>query len=449
LKVPEIPPKVNDEDILKVADKIFRPELRDFVDRADRDYLHWDKLRHMPPAGITPETAWTVLKLSRRPFFVSLPLKDKHGTPFLYWVPTHAQPLLHEIDRHGDRLVTDSKTNSYNLESMRARAIFSSLIEEAIATSQIEGAVTTRQVAKQMLVSKRKPRNRSEQMIINSYQTMEFIKNNLDRPLTIDFLFDIQESITQNTLDEPTGAGRFRTREDNISVFDTSNGEVIFVPPPAEQLAERMRTFFDFVNAGSHDPFLHPLVKASIIHFWFAYEHPFIDGNGRTARALFYWYMLKQKYWLFEFLTISKSIIAAPSQYYRAFLYSETDDNDLTYFIMYQLKVTQNAMAKMREYLARQIEKQGQTGAVLRNLPNLNERQLATVEYALEHNDAIFTFLEYQRQHNVTYITARTDLLELLERGLLQETKMGRQRAFLPSHGLENLITKSKKPSKK
>jgi Fic family protein len=60
------------------------------------------------------------------------------------------------------------------------------------------------------------------------------------------------------------------------------------------------------------------------------YEHPFEDGNGRTARALFYWSMLNQGFWLTEFLTVSKILRKAPAKYARSFLYTEQDSNDLT-----------------------------------------------------------------------------------------------------------------------
>ena len=224
---------------------------------------------------------------------------------------------------------------------MRDRLIVSSLMEEAIATSQIEGAVTTRKVAKEMLRTSRKPKNRSEQMIVNSYRTIQLLLDRLDRPLSVDLLFEIQENMTRDTLDDPSGAGRFRRPDEPISIVDTRDEEVVFTPPPADQLPERLARLVGFANQLSGgDSFIHPLVKATILHFWLAYEHPFIDGNGRTARSLLYWFMLKSGYWLFEFLTISRAILASPARYYRSFLYSEEDDNDLTYSIVYQMGAT-------------------------------------------------------------------------------------------------------------
>src|SRR4030066_321712 len=104
-------------------------------------------------------------------------------------------------------------------------------------------------------------------------------------------------------------AGRFRTEKDSIVVVDESDGQTLHVPPPARELPERMEKFLAFANDKGSEPFVHPVVRAVLLHFWLAYEHPYVDGNGRTARAVFYWYMLTQNYWLFEYLSISRILL--------------------------------------------------------------------------------------------------------------------------------------------
>ena len=191
---------------------------------------------------------------------------------------------------------------------MKERVLIDSLMDEAIATSQIEGAATTRKVAKDLLRTGRKPRNKSEQMVANGYRTIRLLRERIEKPLTIDLLHEIQESMTRDTLDNPSDAGHFRSEDDDVRVVDERDGQLIFTPPPADKLAERLQLLTEFANdTPKSEPFIHPLVRASILHFWLAYEHPYVDGNGRTARALFYWSMLKSGYWLFEFLTICAS----------------------------------------------------------------------------------------------------------------------------------------------
>ena len=88
-----------------------------------------------------------------------------------------------------------------------------------------------------------------------------------------------------------------------------------------------------------------------------AWIHPFTDGNGRTARSLVYWYMLKKDYWMTEFLSISRVIYKNKKRYERTFLYTEADGMDMTYFILHNLKVMKKAYEELKTYLARTLEK--------------------------------------------------------------------------------------------
>jgi Fic family protein len=63
---------------------------------------------------------------------------------------------------------------------------------------------------------------------------------------------------------------------------------VFHTPPPAAELPARLEAMCDFANSKTPDTFIHPVVRGIFLHFWLAYDHPFVDGNGRTARALFY-----------------------------------------------------------------------------------------------------------------------------------------------------------------
>lgn len=274
------------------------------------EYLHWDKLRyHTPPEGLSLEEWWLGLKIRRSPLS-NIPLKGTSDRRFGY---TLAQPMLerlHEIDMGAGGIIQmpEQITNP----NTKDRYYINSLIEEAITSSQIEGAATTRPVAKEMIRSGRKPSDRSEQMILNNFLTMRRLGELKDNPLTKELVFEIHRLITENTLDDPSAAGRFRREDENVVVNDMY-GEVYHEPPPAGQLGGRMKAMCDFGNAKTPSGFVHPVLRSIILHFWLAYDHPFIDGNGRTARALFYWSMLHHGYWLCEFISISPIILKAPA----------------------------------------------------------------------------------------------------------------------------------------
>ncbi len=410
-------------------------------------YLHWDKLRHLPaPEGISSEQWWAGIKLARRNLYQPLPLLDKRKQPFHYCIPDIILRELQWLDRHaaGSIQAKEAITNPQTRNTYLIR----SLIEEAINSSQLEGASTTRNVAKEMIRQNRKPRDKSEQMILNNYQAMEFIREIKEEQLTPSIVFELQRIVTQNTLDDETMAGRFRSDIDDIYVVDNQSQTILHMPPLVDELPERLNNLCDFANNSGYaksNTFLHPVVKAIILHFMLAYDHPFCDGNGRTARALFYWAMAKQGYWLTEFVSISKVIKRAPAQYGKAFLYTETDDNDITYFIIHQLQVIDQAIEALHVFLDEKA--QGINAAELLLQTNdrlrgkLNFRQVALLRHALKHPRFAYVVQEHQQSHGVSYDVARKDLLEMAdELKLLVKTKQGKRYLFVVPPDFEDRI---------
>jgi Fic family protein len=196
-----------------------------------------------------------------------------------------------------------------------------------------------------------------------------------------------------------------------------------------------------FANDQPTEGFLHPVIRSILLHFWLAYDHPFEDGNGRTARAIFYWSMLKHGYWLTEFLSISTILKRAPGQYARAFLYTETDGLDTTYFVLNQLKVICGAISELHAYLARKARQVRETEKLLRQA-DLNHRQVALLSHALRHPDAEYTFHSHQTSHGVVYQSARTDLLDLELRGLLERRTVGQRFVFRPVPDLSERLAR-------
>lgn len=430
MKVPEKAP-----DWAEILMRCISPDLAtktfDIVRKANSEYLYWDDFKYQPmPEGVTPESAWAMLKTARLFHTISFSLTDSKGRSFGYWLPDCVHREIHYIDQQagGAILIEDPSVHSEE----KRRYMIRSLVDEAISSSEIEGAVTTRVVAKEMLRTGRTPRDRSEQMIYNNYRSMQMLKNHLSEPLTIELIQKIHASMTENTLEVPSWAGRFRMPEDEeIHVFD-SDGQILHVPPKAADVLASMENLCNYANGDREDEFVNPIIKGILIHFWLAYVHPFMDGNGRTARALFYWYMLKHNYWLFEYLSVSTAILSARSQYYRAFLYSEMDDNDATYFIMYNLKAIHKALEILNAYIERKQKEKKNAYRFAVKYPALNLRQRALLASALEKPQEIYTITTHANVHGVTYQTARTDLLALKDMGLLDMRKEGKKFMFRP-----------------
>lgn len=440
MKKPKVPPPfqdllngINSERFAAVCASVRGPLV-------NCKYLHWDELQHLaPPTGVSHRNWWLGLKMSRRSQCSTVPLRDTAGAPFLYSLADPIPADLHNIDRGAGGFI-EMPEQITNPES-KDRYYVNSLIEEAITSSQLEGAATTRTVAKKMIRSGRQPRDRSERMILNNFRTMKRICELKTQPLTPELVCDIHRLVTDQTLDEPSAAGRPRNEKENV-VVDDMYGQVYHEPPPASQLEERMAAMCDFANGAPKGTFVHPAIRSIILHFWLAYDHPFIDGNGRTARALFYWSMLHHGYWLCEYISISHIIRKGPMRYERAFLYTESDDNDLTYFILYHLELLRRAVRELHNYIGRKTEELRRLESELRGMTELNHRQRDLIGHALRHPNQSYTFHAHQVSHNVVYETARRDLMDLAERGLLIQTKAGRVWRFTPAPDLEQKLAR-------
>ncbi|MEJ7892684.1 MAG: Fic family protein [Solirubrobacteraceae bacterium] len=402
--------------------------------RAKREYLHWDKLRHLePPENLSSREWWLKIKLDRSSDSRPLPLQDGAAEAFGYTLPDQILRRLHFVDQRCSGEIAMEEVVADD-EAAKQHYLVNSLMEESIRSSQLEGASTSRRVAKELLTTGRAPRDRSERMILNNYRAMQFMRESVGDRLTPEAVLSLQRVLTEGTLDDPNAAGRLQTPDDDrVAVFARNDGELLHRPPPASELPVRLDLMCEFANqADDHEPFIHPVVRAVILHFWLAYDHPFEDGNGRTARALFYWLMRTRGYWLAEYLSISRILRGAPAQYVRAFLLSETDGNDLTYFLDYHLEVVEKAVDELHRYLKRKTTEIRTVERLLRGAPEFNHRQLALLSDAIRHPERSYTFGEHAGVHGVTHETARTDISALADRALFERRRVGRRLIFSP-----------------
>lgn len=419
------------------------PDIRRLVEQANNEGWNWEECGYrLGTTGLSHRGLWALVKLSRAHDRQVIPVKDARGRPFSFRLPPAAHRILHRIDTQLGGTV-DSAFPQLDSEPDRQRYLIRSLLEEAIASSQIEGAAVTREVAKEMLLTGRPPRNRDERMILNNYRTIQMLNGRRNEPLTPALLLEIQRHLTEDSIDKTDAVGRFRRPDEKVVVWDDEDQQAVHVPPPAEELPNRLEALCAFANEKDDSepgaPFVHPAVRAILLHFWLAYDHPFVDGNGRTARGLFYWSMLRQGYWLVEYLTISSIIRQQPKQYGRAFLNTEVDENDLTYFVLYHLRVIERSMDAFREYLDRKIQERRRLARAV--LPALfNPRQQALLVKAQSAPETRFTYESHARAHGVTLATARSDLLSLEAKGLLRGNRAGRRFEFLAVPDLEERL---------
>ncbi|MCV6631154.1 MAG: Fic family protein [Flavobacteriaceae bacterium] len=405
----------------KLIDDYFDKTYSGFLKTSDDKYYYWDELKHRKKIPYNdPLKAWSLIKLHRRGNYKRL----KFGIEeFNYCLTDNIQENLHEFDL---KLIGGLYRNPIT-PFHRAEYLKNSILEEAIASSQMEGAATTTKVAFEMLKSGRKPRDESEQMIFNNLRSIKLITEEIDKPLDFTLIIELHKTMTANTSAEYC-AGDFRKKQ--IFVQDHVDGEIAHRPPEVKFVDKYMTDLCEFAN--SDKPFIHPIIKASIIHFLIGYIHPFMDGNGRTARALFYWFLVKKEYSLIKNISISRAILNSRIQYDKAFLKTENDNNDITYFINYSIKslrVAFESLIKYRDKKKKDIEQANLVSyKILDN--GLNKRQADLVGYLYIKEKGKVNIASYSKKHEIVRQTARKDLNELVNIGLINEVKDGRSVVF-------------------
>lgn len=430
-------PKIEEKNRVEAIQMLIDNDLREVFQKIDREYLYWDKVKYSAPENIDKHTLWHAVKIQRQ---LNSQTVRFGKYVFHFTITKNMLALLHAFDMDlggnlGTKTIIPASDKSYYL--------ISSIMEEAIASSQMEGASTTRRIAKDMLRKQLKPINKSQQMIVNNYDTITKISNDFNKDFSMEDLLDIHRSISKSTLDNSEDEGVFR-KNDDIYVVDSITGSVAHTPPSYNEIIDMIVDLCEFANNDNNDNFIHPIIKGIIIHFILAYIHPFVDGNGRTARSLFYWYMIKKGYWLTEYLSISRIIYTNKKSYEKAFLYTENDDNDLSYFIQYHLNVMKKAFEDLKKYLQRKIDEQQNVHRFIGVL-NTNDRQRYVFKVIMENKHIIITPKELASQFDVTTRTARTDLQELVKMGYLKITNINKRAlGYIKSDEFEGLIKRNK-----
>ena len=409
------------DNIDTVMNLIHDPNLQTLYKKIEDEYLYWDKVKYLTPKGVDPQLFWGAVKMKRQ---MQLQTIRFGKYTFSFMITPLMQSLLHEFD-----LKMGGSLSANGVISPRDRQIYlvNSIMEEAIASSQMEGASTTRKVAKDMLRKELRPKNKSQQMIVNNYATIKQLVEEKGQVLDLNMLLDIHRSITTNTLDNPEDEGRLR-QTDDIYVIDAITGSVAHTPPSHTEIEELLHDLFAFASDKDKSNFIHPIIKGIILHFMLAWIHPFVDGNGRTARSLVYWYMLKKDYWMTEYLSISRVIYKNKKRYERMFLYTEADHMNMTYFILHNLQVMKKAYEDLKTYLSIKMEERN---SVLQycDIEGINERQMQILKIINDTPSLVLSSLEVSNRFGVSDKTARTDLKVLTELGYLKRIAINKKQS--------------------
>lgn len=412
-------------------------------------YLHYDQLKRRIRDPEKLLSFWQHIVMARRISATQLPLLHirTSNSSARYCIPRiNVTALIQKSCSVVDRLTSSAaQTERYEKFDAADYLMDELTLAEAIASSQLEGAATTSRVALEMLKVGRMPRDEGEKMIMGNFRMMNYVSERGNAPFSVEEIQTLHRVAIEGISDDKYLPGQLRTVSDNVVVAD-HQGNVIHTPPDADRLPEALERLCTFINTphetAEDETYLHPLVKACIIHFMIGYLHPFKDGNGRTARALFYWYMLKCGYTAFRYISISKLLKNAPAKYVRAYLYSETDEMDLTYFVNYQCEIVSRAVEEYLDFIQQFIHTRVELRAWLYDsgiFSQINARQRDLAAIAINQPGILFTAAEVCARMGVSENTAREDLKKLTALGLMKAMKEGKGNVYLSPRNMHEL----------
>ena len=337
-----------------------------------------------------------------------LPLAD-FSSDELFYLPNLAQ-----ISTNGMKqlLSVPASNQSFGLQAMT---------EEIHATFQIESIRSSRNSIRHIL-NGYAPRNEEESRIYG-------MKRGLD------FIADRQNAITEENLHQlyQISSGDYLPDEDRLLPDHFYRHDHVYVVGgeesreglPAQQLPDAMKRLVDFTNAKDGINELH---KAAILHFAFAYYHPYFDGNGRTARLLHLWYLVQQGYPAALFTPFSRYIAESKAAYYKA--YDRVEKNalisgytDVTPFLSYFCNEIYNRLQV--DAAPPQADLQVYQTALANR--KITEKERLLWEYVLSaYGTEEFTTKQLEKDfRNAAYATIRTFVMKFHEMGLLAARKAG------------------------
>lgn len=324
---------------------------------------------------------------------------------FWYYPADVILKKIDEIERLGKRVYDLINSNT----TFKNDFLLDSKIEEAITSAIYEGAHSTRAQAEQLIASKQRPKNKDEWMLVNNLRAMQWVAQNHERPLSKEVILQLHKIVTDNTLegDDVNFSGKYR----NNKVFVGPHEGVEH--PLINSTIEEM---IGLITANKR--YIHPLVKSILVHYFIGYIHPFFDGNGRTARALFYFKAMRNGLKYVELLSVSAYLKEHGKQYEKSFQKVVENEYDVTYFIDFCL----DSMYSSLQEVSRKVE-------YLLRMTDLSERygispsQIGLLQRMALHKFRTVDIEEYGAQINKSREFARLELKKLVDLDLLTEHK--------------------------
>ncbi|WNY28237.1 hypothetical protein MmiEs2_04210 [Methanimicrococcus stummii] len=342
-------------------------------------------------------------------FYRKIPLKDFSGNHFVY-SPAQVQIISQSLKR----LMQDYSGEKYGMKAME---------DEIVSTLSIEKIETQRESVRRILEGQA-PVSPSEEKAYGIKKALDFISDPSNR-ITAENLNKLYQMMINDYLEPesklPPGE---LYRNDSVYIID-SFGQPVHKGLDSEKLSDYVDNLILFIDNDSDE--IDQVLKSAMIHYYFAYLHPYFDGNGRTARILQLWYLVQKGYTSALFIPFSLFVNQKKSVYYKSFkLIAENTEeskvSDMTPFLYF---FTQNVFSQFENYDV-DDDILAEFRAVLES-GSVTEKEKDLFYFVLSnYGSAEFSTKDLEKDfRNVAYATVRTFVLKFEELGLLKSQKYG------------------------
>lgn len=297
-------------------------------------------------------------------------------------------------------------------EDWIARMQKRAFIREAHFTTHIEGTHLTLEQSEKLLAGKKVPEANPDDTreLLNYRQAFDLVSGYIGsgQPVTEGLIHEIHRRLVRGVRGNSAAPGVYRKIQNYV--VNAATGDIVYTPPPAHEVPHLMAELVKWLNTNKE---INPIFVAGIAQFQLVHIHPFLDGNGRTARLLSTLCLYRSGYDFKCLFTISEFYDRERSRYYRALQSVREHGMEMTNWLEYFIDGLATQMREVQERGERVIRMD-----VLSQKYRLSERQRRALEYALEHGG--FTIKDYLNLYPaVSRRTLQRDLKKLVEKGLL------------------------------
>lgn len=289
------------------------------------------------------------------------------------------------------------------------------LILESHHSTHIEGTALSLEQAQSILKGKKLSGiNRDdEKELLNYKKAMDFISKYIgkDDPIVEGLIRELHKITVKGVRGEKADPGNYRKIQNYVA--NSITREIIYTPSGPLEVPHLMREFVDWINKIEDTS---PVLTAGIAQFQFVHIHPFIDGNGRTARLLSTLILYKTGYDFKRLFSISEFYDKDRPSYYKAIQTVRNNDMDMTGWLEYFVAGLRLQMAEIQEK-GKQIIRQDTALQKIKRA-GLNARQEKAIKYLLRKGS--ISVNEYQSVVSCIRRTAQRDLDNLMEKGLIK-----------------------------